>query len=119
MAELVEYALVILASTLVVGFSVANYASYSSSIESSAQRATFSSYVTLALGAVERGESSASLTMENASLSCDSGTLAFSSPTLSGDARLPVECHFGYAGLTGTRRLTFVYSGGVLDLEMK
>lgn len=119
MAELLEYALVVLTSTLVVGFSVVSYSGYTSSVDSAARRAALSSYVALAFGAVEHGGSSASLALDDASLSCDSGTLTFRSGSLTGGAMLPADCHFSYPGVTGTHKLTFVYSSGVLSLEVK
>lgn len=119
MAELLEYALVVLTSTLVVGFSVVSYSGYASSVDSAARRAALSSYVALAFGAVEHGRSSASLTLEDASLSCDSGSLVFRSGALMGGATLPAGCHFSYPDVTGTHTLTFVYSSGVLGLEVR
>lgn len=119
LAEIVEYALVLLASTSVVGFSITTYSAYTSSIAVATSRANYSSYLTLAYAAIERGNASATLTLDHTSLTCDAGRLGFGSKSLSAESILPVGCHFAYENLTGLRELTFVYSNGSLDLEMR
>jgi hypothetical protein len=118
LVELLEYALVVLASTSIIAFSAFSYSSYTSSVELAAQRANYSSYVTLAYVAVERGNSSASLTLVDTSLTCDAGRLGFSSAVLSDDSMLPVLCHFAYLNLAGSHELKFVYRNGFLALEL-
>ncbi|MDV3277419.1 MAG: hypothetical protein LYZ69_03000 [Nitrososphaerales archaeon] len=118
MVEILEYALVVFASTLVISFSFVNYSAYSASIENATQRADYSSYLTLAYAAIERGSSSGALSLDHASLNCSSGRLEFDSPSFSAGSSLPVGCGFTYTRLIGPHILTFRYSNGYLGLEV-
>lgn len=118
MAELVEYGLVVLVSSLVMAFSVVGYGSFASSVSAATQQADYSSYVANAFAAIQQGSSTVTLTLENTTLSCSHGTLLFASPAVSTEDVLPIGCHFEFQDLSGSHRLFFSSSGGTLNLRV-
>lgn len=116
MVEVLEYALVILTSTLVIGFSFSTYSAYTTSITSAGERATYSSVVDLAYAAIEQGSSAANLTLESSSVTCAGGRLVFTSPAYSASSTLPAACDFDYPRLSGPHQLSFAFNAGVLTL---
>lgn len=119
LAELLEYALVILVSGLVASFSVVLGSTFSTSVAGAGDRVAYSSYASTAYAALEQGSASTSLSFSEASLYCRSGSLGFESPSFSANASLPVACDFSYPHLTGTYALLFSYGGGRLELEIR
>lgn len=119
MVEVLEYTLVILASTVVVAFSFGVYANYVSTIDTSTNEAAYSAVVTLAHAAVEHGNATASLALQDATIGCESGNLSYTSPWYSSNSLLPVDCSFHSGELSGLRRLSFAYTDGRLALQVR
>lgn len=119
MAEILEYALVFLATSLVVAFSFGVYSSYSGALVEEQYRAGFSSLTTVALASIEHGESSVTLSLRNVTLSCHDGYFTFASPSFSASTTLPAACDFAYAVISGTHTFAFSSSGGSIDLEVE
>jgi hypothetical protein len=118
LAEVLEYALVFLASTLVVSFSVGFYASYSSVVATAEDRAVFSSLVTVAMSSIEHGGSSVTISLSDATVACHGGVLSFTTRSYSAKASLPADCSFLDANITGTHTLTFSTSAGSVGMEV-
>jgi len=116
LAEILEYVLVVLAATFMVGFSFTTYSSYVFSIGRSTDKAAFSVLVTLAESAIEHGRSSARLVFDNARLTCENRTLTLASPLFNATASLPAECDFSTSTSSGERLVTFKYANGVLTM---
>lgn len=119
MVEVLEYALVVLASSMLVFFSVEAYSGFTSALGPATDEATFASVLSLANAAVEHGSASATLYISNATIGCDSGTLTFASGRYSQNSSLPVDCSFAPQGVSGERHLAFSYSGSLLTLEVQ
>ncbi|HUI85819.1 MAG TPA: hypothetical protein VLY21_01520 [Nitrososphaerales archaeon] len=119
MAEILEYALVFLVSTLVASFSIGFYSTYTTAVAGSVQRADFSSLVGAAMAAVERGNSSVTLSLDDASVSCSAGLLSYASVSYQGNSTIPTGCNFTDDHVSGTRTLTFIATGGSLRLAVR
>jgi hypothetical protein len=118
MVEVLEYSLVFLASSMLVGFSIAAASSFGGVSREVEDRAVFSGLTATAWEAVEHGNSSIALTTTNSSLNCQSGRLTFTSQNYSGVTDLPVGCEFGYPKLDGRHLFDFASAGGWLELTV-
>jgi len=118
MVELLEYSLVFLVSSMMVGFSIAAASSFQGSSRGIEERAAFSGVAAAAWEAVEHGNSSVTIMLSNSSVSCAGGELNFSSPVYSAGTDLPVGCGFGFPGLDGQRTFRFTSTGGWLELSV-
>ncbi len=119
MVEVLEYSLVFLASSLLIGFSViavGSFSNYSLGVEN---RAALSSLNSVAMEAVEQGSSNLTVAVAAARVLCAGGNLTLSSPYYSGSVYLPVGCHFDFSDLEGRRAFSFVSGGGQLSLEVR
>jgi len=119
LVEVLEYALVVLASSILMFFSVGVYSGLASALGPAADEATFASVVALANGAIEHGSASARLDFGNASIACSSGTLTFATADYSQNSSLPVGCSFPPQRVDGVVQLTFEYSAGLLTLRVE
>jgi hypothetical protein len=119
LAEILEYALVFMASALVVVFSFGMYSTYSSAVAESEYRVGFSSLVSVAMASVEHGGSAITLHLDNVTLECQAGHFNFVSPTYSASASLPAECNFKETRISGTRTFIFSDVGGSIGLEVR
>jgi len=119
LVEVLEYALVVLVSTLVAGFSLGVYGGYATEVERSSAEASYASVVSLAHAAVQQGKASATINLDRASIGCVSDSLEFASPAFSGNSPLPVHCAFPPQRLSGLRLVTFDYSSGELILQVR
>jgi len=119
LVEVLEYALVVLVSSLVAGFSFGVYTGLASRVGPTTDEAAFASVVVLASAAVEHGSSSSTLVFANATIGCGPGAITFSTGTYSSSAPLPVDCSFAPQYISGTKQLTFDYSGGLLTLTVR
>lgn len=113
MAEVLEYSFVILASVLVVGFSVVTYQSFAGTVSSAEFHASFDSVVESAASAVETGTSSVTLLLDNATLYCSHGNLLFTSGPMSASYYLPAACSFASGPMSGRTTLSFSYDGSL------
>jgi len=118
MVEVLEYSLVFLASSMLVGFSIAAASSFQGASREIEDRAAFTSLAATAWEAVEHGNSSVTLVLANSSVYCASGELTFSSPDYSAVANLPAGCGFGYRGLDGQQVFNFTSADGWLELTV-
>jgi len=118
MVEILEYSLVFLASSLLVGFSIAAASSFQGASRSIEERAAGSTLAATAWEAVEHGSSSVTLELENSSVYCAAGELTFSSPGYFSSTSLPVGCGFAFPGLDGERVFNFTSTGGRLELAV-
>lgn len=118
MAELVEYSLVVMVSTLFITGSVATYVSLSS-FESGIQlRETFASVSGLALQAMENGSARAALTSPQSAIRCANGFLSVSMGDSTEGQSLPIGCDFGFQLSGGTHLLRFSEQASQLDLSV-
>ncbi|MDV3293754.1 MAG: hypothetical protein LYZ70_05740 [Nitrososphaerales archaeon] len=118
MVEVLEYALVVLVSTVALGFSFSVYAGYASVAVKSANEAAAAAILSLARTGVEQGTASASFSLDHAAIECESGNLRYVSASYSQSSHLPVTCSFSTQALSGVVPLRFVYSAGQLVLQV-
>jgi len=119
LVEVIEYALVVLASSMLAFFSVGVYGGLASALGPASEEATFASVVSLADAAVEHGTAGAALSFQNAMIECGSSVLTFSSGSSSLNSTLPVGCSVPSTGLNGVERLTFSFSGNLLTMQVR
>jgi hypothetical protein len=118
LTEIIEYALVLLVSSLVVGFSFGAYSMYSGAITQSEAHAGFSSILTVAMESIDHGEATVTLPLVNVTLTCHHGVLVYASHSYSANATLPADCDFGVQDISGTHTLTFATSSGILSIQV-
>ena len=119
MAETVEYALVVLASTLFVAGSVATYASFSSfesGLQFKAEVQAVSSLVSVAL---VNGSSEATLSMAPSTLSCTSGILSLSSGSSNESLGVGLPCAFRVNLAPGPHALAFAVDSDRFTLSVR
>jgi len=118
MVEVLEYSLVLLASSLLIGFSISAASSFWGVSLETEDRAAFSGLAATAWGALEHGNSSVTLEVSNSSVYCVGGALTFSSPRYSAVADLPADCDFAYQQLDGQHLFSFATVGSWLELRV-
>ena len=119
MTELVEYALVVMASTLFVAGSVLVYGNFSSFESGLSLRATFEEVSALASRAVENGSAQATLSMPGSVISCEGGVLSVEVGASSENETLPVGCGFVRAVPVGVHTLLFTSGSSWLGLSVE
>jgi hypothetical protein len=119
LVEVLEYALVVVVSSLLAFFSVGVYSGLASSLGPASDEAAFATVVSLANAAVEHGSASATLAFSDAVLGCSASLLTLSSGKYSQNSTLPTDCHIPSSELSGQRQLTFSFSGTLLTLKVK
>jgi hypothetical protein len=118
MVELVEYVLVVAASTLFVGGSVAVYASFTT-LESDLQlKTTFAAVSGLAQLSIEDGTSKMAMAVPGATIACENGSLAVSLGSKGIARSVPVECDFALDVSPGYHDLEFTTTGSHLMLSV-
>jgi len=116
MAESVEYALVVMVSTLFVAGSVVTYTSFST-FEAGAQfSAEFHAVYALASAAVVNGSSRESLSLPASTIRCDSESLAIKAGSFNQSAQVEVPCSFAVTVPQGLHTLSFSLGSSGLDL---
>ena len=118
MAEILEYALVILVGSLFVGGSVVVYSAFASADAGVSLRAAYDEVHWLASRAVANGSSSASLLLPPSTVSCSGGVLAVSAGGLTESGSVPAACDFSASLGAGEHRLLFSDEAGTLDLAV-
>ncbi|QQG49149.1 MAG: hypothetical protein HY247_02220 [archaeon] len=116
MAEIVEYALVITASMLLVGGSAVVYSTYQEYLVSLQARASFAALVTSADEALVNGSTTSSLYFPTGTLQCLEGNLSFSSASGSFSSAVPADCNFSLLLGGGTKTYRFVSNPPSLEL---
>lgn len=115
MVELVEYSMVVLASALFAGASVATYSSFTRFEGDLAAHAAFSELSTLAMHAVDNGTSRSSISLPGGSIACHAGLLTFTTGALVLNQTLRTECSFDTEVTPGMHTVTFTEgSSGLL-----
>ena len=116
MAESVEYALVVMASTLFVAGSVLTYTSFST-FEAGAQfSAEFHAVYALASAAVVNGSSRETLSLPASTIRCESKSLAVMSGSFNQSARVEFPCSFAVTVPQGLRTLSFSFGSAGMGL---
>ena len=118
MAELLEYCLVFMVSTLLVGGSVATYDTFSGFVTGLGFRAASSSIVGLASEAVAQGRAAAAFAVPASSVSCEGGVLTYASGGMTSQQSVGAECDFAVSVSGGTHTFGFSYGGRVLNLTV-
>lgn len=118
MAELVEYCLALMVSTLLVAGSVEVYGNYSSFESTLALRAEFDAVSGLALKAAQNGSAIMTMSFPASTVSCHRGVITVSAAGSSLDGSLPVACAFTAGIPTGTHTLSFRDNSTVLRLAV-
>ena len=107
MAEITEYSLIFLVSTLFVAGSVATFDSFMTYETQVGVRADFAAISALASHAVAAGASEGNVSTGVSSVSCEAGTLSFASGSLTMSSNLPVGCSFRLSLSSGVHTLRF------------
>lgn len=118
MTELVEYCLVVMASTLFVTGSIAVYNSFST-FESGLQlRATFAAISGLASQALQGGRANSTLVLPASTIGCDRGSLTVTIGSGSIAQRLPANCNFALNLSAGPHSLAFLSEHHELNISV-
>ena len=118
MAEILEYCLVIMVSTLFVAGSVATYDAFSGSASALEFSLATSSISKLAADAIANGSATGAVAVPASTLRCEDGALSLTSGTLAGGVQLPAACDFTLAVQGGVRSFSFHYGGRMLTASV-
>ena len=118
MTETLEYALVVMASTLFVAGSVATYGSFSSFESELEFRAEVHAVSSLVHAAIVNGSSRAALSLPSSTLACTSGTLTLSSGSTEDAIEVGLPCDFQVNLTQGTHALAFAVDSKRLTLKV-
>jgi len=119
MAEVVEYSLVVLVSSLFVAGSVVVYNSFTS-FESDLQlKATFAAVSNLASQAVVNGSAMERLSMPASTIACLGSSMTVSLGSQGLSQSLPVTCDFDLGVSSGVHTLMFRAVGARLNLSVR
>ncbi len=119
MAEVLEYAVVVLVSSALAAYSIGVYGGFSSNLGPAKDGAEFASIVALANAAVEHGNASSMIDFSHATVACSARTISFHEGTYSQSSSIPVDCSIEPTEVTGSRVLSFVYTGGSLFMKVR
>ena len=119
MAEVLEYALVVLVSSVLTVFSIGVYGGLASFMGPAREQADFASVVALANSAIEHGSSSSEIVFDHATIGCSSAAITLQSGGFRQSSAISADCSFPPEEVSGTVQLAFDYSGGVLTLQVK
>lgn len=118
MAELVEYTLVVMASTLFVAGSVLVYGGFSSFESGVSLHATFAAVSSLASKAMEDGTAKGVVTLPGATIACHGGLLSVKVGSSSQNEALPLSCDFEETFSGGAATLVFTDESSRLSLAV-
>ena len=118
MAEILEYALVVMVGSFFVAGSVAVYSGFSSAESGASVRAAYDEVYWLASRAVENGSAGAVLLLPPSTISCNGGVLTVGVGASAENGTVPAGCGFSVALDGGTHLLRFTDSASELDLEV-
>jgi hypothetical protein len=120
MAEVFEYALVALVSSIFVAGSVGAYGAFSSFENNLQLRTTFSSVSDLANSAALHGSSMATLNFPPSSnLACSGGSLSLTTDSSAMTGSIPLKCQFAIDLSPGKHEITFSKYGDTLVAVVK
>ncbi len=118
MVEVVEYALVVLASSLFAGASLAALGLFGSFQGSLSQRSSAAAVAGLAWEAIQNGTASGTVPMRDGAISCYQGNLTVYSEGEAFSKAVPASCHFSLPVSAGSRKVSFSFGDGVLTAEV-
>ncbi len=118
MVELVEYALAVMASTLLISGSVAVYSSFTAYEEGLQLRGTFNAVAGVAGAAIENGSATSRLLLPDSTIGCQGGNLyvTLGSETIS--QNVAAACSFQTGVASGTHRVSFSEASGQLRMAV-
>jgi uncharacterized protein (UPF0333 family) len=117
-AELIEYALVIMVSVLFVAGSAYVYESFSS-LESQLQlRAATNEVSTLVSQALRNGSSVATISLPTSTISCSSQTIRLTTSTSTDVLASPLACDFNVTVTGGSHTVQFFTGGSELTIRV-
>ena len=118
MTEIIEYALVVMVSTLFVTGSAVVYDSFAY-FESNLQlRGTYATLSELAARAVDSGTASARLSLPPSTIGCERGSLTLDFGSRGLAASVPANCGFEVSVAGGEHELVFTSAHGTLSLQV-
>jgi len=118
MAEILEYTLVFMVSTLFVSGSLATYNTFSSWASGLQFHEAFSVISGLATQALSNGSSRATISLPASTIQCHDGSLSLSSQSISSSQSFPTNCNFSFALEGGAHTLTFTEESAQLSLAV-
>jgi uncharacterized protein (UPF0333 family) len=118
MVELVEYALVVMASTLLVAGSAVVYSSFESYEQGLQLRGTFSDVAGVVETALQNGSATSTLSMPASVIGCEQGNLYVSVGPGSISQEIPARCEFVVSVGAGTHIVSFRTVSGQLALAV-
>lgn len=118
MAEILEYCLVFLVSTLFVAGSVATYGSFSGFASGLQFRAASTSIARLANEAVSDGSATGSVSVPASTLRCEGGVLVISSGSMADQQGIRANCDFALEVAGGVHSFGFHFQGEELTLSV-
>lgn len=118
MAELLEYALVVMVSTLFVAGSVAVYGGFSSFESGLSLRAAFDQVAALASKAIANGTSAATVPFPSSTITCQGGSLGVSLGGSTLSESVPLGCSFAVSVHGGVHTLKFRDDSSRLELSV-
>ncbi len=118
MAEILEYTLVFLVSTLFVSGSVVTYNSFSSWASGLQFHEAFSVISSLASQAMSNGSSRTTINLPTSSIQCHGGSLTLSSKSSSLSQSFPTDCSFSFNLERGAHTLIFTQESTQLSLSV-
>jgi len=118
LAEITEYTLAVLVSTLLVGGSAVTYAAFARFESASEVDASLSALVGLANDAVVNGHSSSTLLLPTSTLTCAHGVLTLSSGNSTVSSPIGGACDFSVGLSGGVHTVTFESGQSGLILQV-
>ena len=118
MAELLEYTLAVLVSSLFIAGSVGIYGAFSAFETNMQLKATFASVTDLANTASIHGTARADLNFPPSTLSCTGGRLSLSTGASVLSGPVPYDCQFSVNLASGTHSLSFSVMGSSLTASV-
>jgi len=119
LAELIEYAFVVLLSAAFTGASVEVYSQYTNTRQTLETRAAFAALVELAHEAAWNGTSASRVAIPDADLACSSGVLTLTTSSEVENASIGIPCSFAYRFAAGVHYFEFRASPTQLLLEVR
>lgn len=119
MVELLEYALVVMASTLLVAGSVVVYDGFTAFESGLSLRATFDGVSGLAAEAMANGSATATMTVPSSTIGCHGGTLDVAAGGSALEESIPLGCAFAVPVSAGVHTLEFRDVSSQLELSVK
>ncbi len=118
MVELLEYALVVMASTLFVAGSVLVYESFATFESGLSLRATFEGVSGLVSNAIANGSATATMSIPSSTIACQGGTLSVKVGGSVLEDRVPLGCSFAVTVPAGVHTVEFRDDSSRLELSV-